>query len=161
MKLIFKILIHFIINIFCQILIFLKALKYKILYRAQEISITCENEEQLDFVLGYEENNDFDFLKVSQLPPENVQVLVTKNQVSNFKMQLDQHGIKYNVLVEDFQKIIDEESKAQRRAQMLATRSSLGDENDIYNFDHFPRHNAVRFIYYKLIYFNFYNNNKN
>ncbi|XP_033229172.1 carboxypeptidase B-like [Belonocnema kinseyi] len=116
---------------------------FRSLKGAQEISITCETEKQLDFVLRFEDNNHFDFLKVSHVPPENVQVLVTENQLLNFKMQLDQNGIKYKVLVDDFQKVIDEESKAQRRALMLANRSHQGDENDTYDFDHFPRHNAI------------------
>ena len=100
-------------------------------------------------MLQYEENNNFDFLKISHLPPENIQVLVAENEASNFKMQLDQHGIKYSVLINDFQKVIDEESKAQRQAQMFESRNYQPDENDtnLYNFDHFPRHNAVRFIY--------------
>ena len=108
----------------------------------QELSILCENEEQEAFVLQNERNRGFDFIEISRLPPKNIQVLITANQVSNFKKQLDSHGIKYKVVIKDFQKMIEQESKAQKEAEINWKLNSS------YSFDHFPRHHDVSCIFF-------------
>lgn len=107
----------------------------------QGLSITCDNEEQLGLVLQYKGNKNFDFLSISYLPSENVKVLVTENEISDFKKLLESHGIKYRIYIEDFQKLVDEESEAQKLAQKRSRRS-LGLK-ELYSFNYFPRLDTV------------------
>ncbi|XP_033229018.1 uncharacterized protein LOC117180638 [Belonocnema kinseyi] len=103
----------------------------------QGLLITCDNEEKLGLVLQYKANRNFEFLSISDLRSENVQVLVTANEVSDFKKLLELHEIKYKVYIDDFQKLVDEESKAQKLAHKRSRRSF--GVNAPYHFNHFPR----------------------
>ena len=107
----------------------------------QGFSITCDSKEKLALVLQYEGHKNFDFVKISYLPSENVQVLVTANEVPDFKKLLELHGIEYKVYIEDVQKLVDEESKAQKAAHKM-TRRSLGI-HELYSFNYFPRLETV------------------
>ncbi|XP_033227491.1 carboxypeptidase B-like [Belonocnema kinseyi] len=106
----------------------------------QGISITYENEEQLAFVLQYEGVLGFDFMKVTRLANDNIHVLVTAFQVPIFKKALENHGIKYNVFIEDFGKLVEEESISQEIARVAAHRSKA---RRTYNFSYFPRHKEI------------------
>lgn len=101
--------------------------------------ITCDNQEKLNFVLQYEEVPGFDFMKVTRLPEHNVHVLVAASHVTFFKRALDFKKIAYKVVIDDFQKLVDEESYAQSIARMR----SVDQFAKAYDFTHFPRHDEV------------------
>lgn len=107
----------------------------------QGLSITYENEEQLAFVLQYEGVLGFDFMKVTRLAHDNIHVLVSAFQVPFFKKVLENHGIKYNVFINDFGKIVEEESISQEISRMAARSSKFRRS---YDFSYFPRHKEVK-----------------
>lgn len=108
----------------------------------QGISITCDNKDKLDLIRKYDGQKGFNFVKITKLPSENVQVLVTADQVSDFKNQLKSNGIDYKVNIQDAQKLVDKESKEQNLAQKKKPRSF---SRPFINFDfsYFPRQAIV------------------
>ena len=107
------------------------------------LSITCENEEQLAFVLRYEGIFGFDFMKVTRLPHDNVHVLVSALQAPFFKKALEFRGIKYNIFINDFEELVKEESISQEIGRRAASSSKI---NRTYDFSYFPRHKEVNSI---------------
>lgn len=78
-------------------------------------------------------------MKVTRLPEDNVHVLVSAQQALFFKRALDDKNIFYHVVIDDFQRLIDEESQSQRIARM----KFFDGFSESYDFTFFPRHEEV------------------
>ena len=85
----------------------------------QALKIYAETESQRAFVLKYESEPGFDFLRASRMLHEAIEVLVAPEQLDAFKAALTAQGIVYEVFVEDVSKVILKQLAEQKHAKML------------------------------------------
>ena len=102
----------------------------------QGFHVRCNNQEDLLKIQKFENINGFDILRHPRSLNESYDILVEAAESQSFKNYLTANGINYEVFIENFQKIIDEESVRQDFLRFAVMRSEYG-------FKHFPRHFEV------------------
>ncbi|XP_051153824.1 carboxypeptidase B-like isoform X1 [Leptopilina boulardi] len=112
----------------------------------QCLSIKCDTEKKLAFVLKFQTDRDFDFISITRKPYDNVEVAITESKINNFKKQLEFHDIEYNVYIENVEKLIEEEKKMFKRRKRSFMKNNLP-----YSFDHFPRYTLINRYLEKII----------
>ncbi|XP_076235108.1 carboxypeptidase B [Calliopsis andreniformis] len=83
----------------------------------QSLSISYNTPEQYSVLKNYMDVFGFDFLKATS---DNVDVLVTADNVENFKTVLEQNGMNYTVVIENVKNAVTEEyitQQVERRVQ--------------------------------------------
>lgn len=65
---------------------------------------------------------------------ETIDVFVTKPAIDEATQRLDEANIQYEVIVEDYQKVIDEENPSQAEIEFLQSRASKWIKNTRYSY---------------------------
>lgn len=101
----------------------------------QRLSITCETLEQLSFIKSFTDSPDIDFLRLTRILGESIDVLVSANKLPSFKHVLAHHNIKYTVTVEDVEQAVREEALLNNIARLRSTAAATSEP-----FDYYPRY---------------------
>lgn len=106
----------------------------------QSLAVSCDTQDKLALVSSYETQPGFDFLRMPRSAQEPVEVLVTRNNLADFKEALRANGVAYEVAVDDVSELVRSRMPVRRRR----ATSWVPDKMLGFEFDDFPRYDEVR-----------------
>lgn len=119
----------------------------------QGIALNCDSKDKLSVVREFVGVPGFDFLKIPSTG-EDVRVLVTADQLPQFKVALDAHRVNYDVFVEDVRSIIEADFAQNKRRALLRSRRLR--EYEGFDGKHFPDYDKVWHTNSPILNFSFY-----
>lgn len=102
----------------------------------QALKVFCTTDAELEFVHSQEDVPGFDFLRLSRDKSIPVELLVDADRLEQFKQDLDDQNIKYDVFVNDVSVVIEEELEKQKQFRKLRAGTGI-------SFDSFPSYAEV------------------
>ncbi|KAK0075174.1 hypothetical protein PV326_011827 [Microctonus aethiopoides] len=102
----------------------------------QHISIQCQVQEQLSFIQSFINDSKMDFLKLTHILDESIDVFVAENELLTFKNALALKNINYTVIIEDVEAAFDEEMQLNQAARQISTVLNQKDQP----FAYYPRY---------------------
>ncbi|XP_014207730.1 carboxypeptidase B-like [Copidosoma floridanum] len=103
----------------------------------QGLRLHCDTWSKLKYVSQFENQPGFDFLRHSRNPNVPTEVLVPADLLDDFKLELSENRIAYEIFIEDVSTAIDEGLEQQRKARLTDSSS-----DDI--LKSFPRYDEIK-----------------
>lgn len=89
----------------------------------QYFSIICKTPEQLSFVRSFTDNPNIVVLKLTHILGESIDILITADELSQFKDALSLHNIDYTIIIEDVEYAVQQEAFQNKVARMKSFRT--------------------------------------
>ncbi|XP_044596900.1 zinc carboxypeptidase A 1-like, partial [Cotesia glomerata] len=108
----------------------------------QYFSIICKAPEQLSFVKSLTDNPNIVVLKLTHILGESIDILITADELSQFKDALSLQNIDYTIIIEDVEHAVQQEVFQNRVARLKSPRT-WSNKKSLEPFNYYARYYEI------------------